>query len=72
MMQTMFVDKKVRGANTVQTLSRLNRTMRGKDSTMVLDFENQPEEIREDFQHFMVEISLNKIIQLIQIACMTY
>ena len=52
MMQTMFVDKKLGGANTVQTLSRLNRTERGKDSTMVLDFENQPEEIREDFQHF--------------------
>lgn len=52
MMHTMFVDKKLGGANTVQTLSRLNRTMRGKDSTMVLDFVNDPDMIREDFQHF--------------------
>lgn len=52
MMHTMFVDKKLGGANTVQTLSRLNRTMRGKDSTMVLDFVNDPELVREDFQHF--------------------
>jgi len=51
-LHTMFVDKKLGGTATVQTLSRLNRTMRGKDSTMVLDFVNDPEDIQTDFQHF--------------------
>lgn len=52
LMHTMFVDKRLGGTSTVQTLSRLNRTAKGKDSTMVLDFVNEPEQIREDFQHF--------------------
>jgi type I restriction enzyme R subunit len=52
LLQTMFVDKKLGGANTVQTLSRLNRNRRGKDATMVLDFVNDPELVQADFQHF--------------------
>lgn len=52
MLQTMFVDKKLGGTSSVQTLSRLNRTMKGKDSTMILDFVNDPEEIRKDFQKY--------------------
>lgn len=52
LMHTMFVDKKLGGTSTVQTLSRLNRTMRGKDSTMVLDFVNDPEEVQADFQQY--------------------
>ena len=52
LLHTMFVDKKLGGTSTVQTLSRLNRTKRGKDSTMVLDFVNDPEKVREDFQKF--------------------
>lgn len=52
LLHTMFVDKKLGGTSTVQTLSRLNRIKRGKDSTMVLDFVNDPEKVREDFQKF--------------------
>lgn len=52
LLQTMFVDKKLGGVSTVQTLSRLNRTAPGKDTTMVLDFVNDPEQIREDFQKY--------------------
>ncbi len=52
MLHTMFVDKKLGGTSTVQTLSRLNRTKKGKDSTMVLDFVNDPEQIQEDFQQY--------------------
>jgi type I restriction enzyme R subunit len=52
LLQTMFVDKKLGGANTVQTLSRLNRNRRGKDGTMVLDFVNDHELVQKDFQHF--------------------
>lgn len=52
LLQTMFVDKKLGGANTVQTLSRLNRNRKGKDATMVLDFVNDHELVQKDFQHF--------------------
>lgn len=52
MLHTMFVDKKLGGTSTVQTLSRLNRTAKGKDSTMVLDFVNDPEEVQKDFQEY--------------------
>lgn len=55
MLHTMFVDKKLGGASTVQTLSRLNRTMRGKESTMVLDFVNDPEQVQADFQYYYGE-----------------
>lgn len=52
MLHTMFVDKKLGGTSTVQTLSRLNRTMKDKTSTLVLDFVNDPEDIRKDFLRF--------------------
>lgn len=52
LLHTMFVDKKLGGTSTVQTLSRLNRTRRGKTSTMILDFVNDPDMILEDFQRF--------------------
>ncbi len=52
LLHTMFVDKKLGGSSTVQTLSRLNRTTYGKDTTMVLDFVNDPEKVQEDFQMY--------------------
>ena len=52
LLHTMFVDKKLGGTSTVQTLSRLNRTKKGKTSTMVLDFVNEAEKVREDFQKY--------------------
>lgn len=47
----MYVDKKLAGVNAVQTLSRLNRIAPkyGKDTTFVLDFVNQPQEILDAF-----------------------
>ena len=51
-MHTMFVDKKLGGTSTVQTLSRLNRRIKGKDAIMVLDFVNDPELVQEDFQQY--------------------
>lgn len=47
----MYVDKRLSGITAVQTLSRLNRTYpaAGKDTTYVLDFVNDPEEIRNSF-----------------------
>lgn len=52
LLHTMFVDKKLGGTSTVQTLSRLNRTAPGKDTTMVLDFVNDPEKVQKDFQEY--------------------
>lgn len=51
-LHTMFVDKKLGDTSTVQTLSRLNRTRKGKGSTMVLDFVNNPDDVQEDFQQY--------------------
>jgi type I restriction enzyme R subunit len=49
LLHTMFVDKRLAGIQAVQTLSRLNRTHPLKEDTFVLDFVNDPEEIREAF-----------------------
>lgn len=49
----MYVDKQLSGVHAVQTLSRLNRTYPPhKESTLVLDFANHPEHIREAFQPY--------------------
>lgn len=52
LLHSMYVDKKLRKISAVQTLSRLNRTCKGKDSTFVLDFENTDNEIRDSFQTY--------------------
>ncbi|WCN12928.1 DEAD/DEAH box helicase family protein [Marinomonas mediterranea] len=46
----MYVDKPLKGVECIQTLSRLNRTCKGKDKTFVLDFVNDPEEILAEFK----------------------
>lgn len=52
MLQSMYVDKKLNGVQCVQTLSRLNRTAKGKTDTFVLDFTNDTETIVESFQPY--------------------
>ena len=52
LLHSMYVDKRLKDVNAVQTLSRLNRTTRGKDSTFVLDFVNTDESIKNSFQPF--------------------
>ena len=52
LLHSMYVDKKLKGINAVQTLSRLNRTAPEKTSTFVLDFANSDETIKESFQPF--------------------
>ena len=51
-LHTMFVDKKLSGVKAVQTLSRLNRTMRGKEDTFVLDFVNSAEDMKKSFEPY--------------------
>ncbi len=52
LLHTMYVDKRLGGVNAVQTLSRLNRTYPGKPGTMVLDFANEADEIRQSFEPY--------------------
>jgi type I restriction enzyme R subunit len=58
LLHTMYVDKKLSGVSAVQTLSRLNRTAKGKDDTFVLDFANTEEEILTSFAPFYEETKL--------------
>ncbi|MCB1898519.1 type I restriction endonuclease subunit R [Cognatazoarcus halotolerans] len=48
----MYVDKRLAGIQAVQTLSRLNRAYPGKDTTYILDFVNEPEEILAAFKTY--------------------
>ncbi|WLA11505.1 DEAD/DEAH box helicase family protein [Xanthomonas translucens] len=48
----MYVDKMLGGIQAVQTLSRLNRSYPGKDTTYVLDFVNDPAEILKAFRTY--------------------
>ena len=52
LLHTMYVDKKLGGVNAVQTLSRLNRIHPDKQSTMVLDFTNESDEIKASFEPY--------------------
>lgn len=52
LLHSMYVDKRLAGIQAVQTLSRLNRTTRGKTDTFILDFVNEPEEIYTAFKPY--------------------
>lgn len=60
LLSAVYVDKELPETHAVQTLSRLNRTYRApsgevKDRTFVLDFVNDPAEIREAFLTYYLE-----------------
>jgi type I restriction enzyme R subunit len=62
LLQTMYVDKRLDGVQAVQTLSRLNRNIGGKDTPFVLDFVNDREDIYRAFKPYydttqMLEVS---------------
>jgi type I restriction enzyme R subunit len=59
LLSAMYVDRQLSGVTAVQTLSRLNRTHRRpsglvktKEDVFVLDFVNEPEEIRKAFEPY--------------------
>ena len=54
----MYVDKRLAGIQAVQTLSRLNRAYPNKDTTYVLDFVNDPEEILAAFKTYHTTAAL--------------
>ncbi|WP_297910250.1 type I restriction endonuclease [uncultured Actinomyces sp.] len=66
----MYVDKKLSGIAAVQTLSRLNRTYPGKTAPMVVDFQNTPASIEDDFRmyysdaHVAGEVDPNSLITI--------
>jgi type I restriction enzyme, R subunit len=66
----MYVDKKLSGVATVQTLSRLNRIYPGKPAPMVLDFRNTPAGVQKDFElyysdaHVEGDVDPNALITL--------
>ena len=69
-LMAMYVDKKLSGIAAVQTLSRLNRTYPGKTAPMVVDFQNTPASIEEDFKmyysdaHVAGEVDPNSLITI--------
>jgi type I restriction enzyme R subunit len=72
LLHTMYVDKKLRDVQAVQTLSRLNRAYKPfKKNTFVLDFYNSAEETKEAFDPYFTstilseETSPNKLNDLI-------
>lgn len=57
----MYVDKKLSGIAAVQTLSRLNRAYPNKDTTYILDFVNDPEDILKSFQTYYETAELSGV-----------
>jgi type I restriction enzyme R subunit len=56
----MYVDKRVDGVQAVQTLSRLNRMIPGKENPFVLDFVNEAEDIYRAFKPYYDATSLQE------------
>jgi len=60
LLQAMYVDKRLDGVQAVQTLSRLNRKIPGKDAPFVLDFVNEAEDIYRAFKPYYDATSLQE------------
>jgi len=65
LLSAMYVNKRLAGVMAVQTLSRLNRTYtapsgNAKRKTFVLDFVNDPEDIRKAFEPYYVDTVLDQ------------
>ena len=61
LLHTMYVDKKLRDVQAVQTLSRLNRAYKPwKKDTFVLDFYNSAVEIKEAFDPYYTSTILSE------------
>ncbi len=56
----MYVDKRLDGVQAVQTLSRLNRMVPGKDAPFVLDFVNDAENIYRAFKPYYDKTELEQ------------
>lgn len=61
LLHTMYVDKRLDGVQAVQTLSRLNRMIPGKDAPFVLDFVNEAEDIFRAFKPYYDKTQLQEV-----------
>jgi Type III restriction enzyme, res subunit./Type I restriction enzyme R protein N terminus (HSDR_N). len=61
LLHTMYVDKRLDGVQAVQTLSRLNRMIPGKDAPFVLDFVNHADDIFRAFKPFYDKTELAEV-----------
>jgi type I restriction enzyme R subunit len=60
LLHTMYVDKRLDGVQAVQTLSRLNRMIPGKDAPFVLDFINEADDIYRAFKPYYDKTGLRE------------
>lgn len=63
-LHSMFVDKRLKDVKAVQTLSRLNRSCKGKIDTFVLDFANTADSIKASFLPFYEDTWLGEDIDV--------
>ena len=59
LLHTMYVDKFLDGIQAIQTLSRLNRKCKGKENTLVIDFRNEWQDIKECFDKYHYGASMD-------------
>lgn len=64
LLHTMFVDKPLKGVKAVQTLSRVNRTTKGKTDTFIMDFVNSIDDIKAAFAPYYEETVLDEEIDV--------
>jgi type I restriction enzyme R subunit len=57
----MYVDRRLAGIQAVQTLSRLNRSAPGKDTTYILDFANSADAVLEAFKTYHTTARLENV-----------
>ncbi len=60
LLMAMYVDKRLDGVQAVQTLSRLNRMIPGKETPFVLDFVNEAEDVYRAFKPYYDATSLQE------------
>ena len=72
LLQAMYVDKRLDGVQAVQTLSRLNRKIAGKECPFVLDFVNEADDIYKAFKPYYDATSLQEKADPQQLETLKY
>lgn len=58
---SMYVDKRLAGIQAVQTLSRLNRACPGKETTYIIDFVNDADDVLKEFKKYYDTATLSGV-----------
>ncbi|MCC7105588.1 MAG: type I restriction endonuclease subunit R, partial [Chloroflexi bacterium] len=72
LLHAMYVDKRLDGVQAVQTLSRLNRMIPGKEAPFVLDFVNEAEDIFRAFKPYYDRTELREASDPSQLEKLKY